>query len=145
MSWTVARGEIAAVLAAITDATGGAAFKAVYEKPVGSVQSWPSVMVYPPVVEIERFGGWRRKAYTPRLRVIVSDKDLHSATDQVDDLRERVIDAFDSATRLHGTTVEDAEIQRTTEAVGFEYAGKPFTGVDCFLRVAIKESYDFAP
>lgn len=117
--------------------------KVVYDNPPSKIGDWPCVVIVPPSLEvISRVAHTRHKEYKVRLRLLGGDEELSSIAGFIDAMREEVIDAFDDDSRLNGNATQ-AFIETVEEAVGREYGGEIFVGVDSILHVDIKEDYAF--
>lgn len=144
MGWLEARAQIAAVLGGVSITSPiEQTIARVYESPPGTFQDLPCFVIHPPAVEVSRSaGGLRRKTYTVRLRLLVTDADKDQASAIVDAYREAALDAFDSALALKGTA-DAVQGPRADEATSFEYTSGRYPGVDLFLTVQFTETRSF--
>lgn len=128
----------------ITDeSTSHRGVKAVYANPPSKIADWPCFVIFPPALEVpNRLSGGRQKEYRVRLLLIGSDENLSSIAGFVDAMREEVVDAFDDGVTLSGNATQ-AYIEEVAPASRFEYGGENFTGIEHFLRVELKETYNF--
>jgi hypothetical protein len=144
MGWLAARTRIAAILAAVSITEPvEATIARVYENPWETVEDSPCFIFVPPPREVERGSSLRIKTYTLMMRCLVYDDARERASDMVDAFVEATIDAFDSDLTLNGSASDIKGPRAPEGAKGFEYAGRRFVGIDCFLTVVIKEAKAF--
>ena len=137
MAWPDAKARIKTILAGVSGV------KRVYDNPPAGIEDRPCFVIYPPALEVQRLsGGWREKVYTVRMRLLLTDEDIATATALIETYRELMIDAFDAHLRLFG----DAgliEGPRVDEARSFPYGGDQYTGMDCFLTVRMDDEVTY--
>lgn len=122
--------------------TSKRAVKRVYENPPGSVQDFPSFIMYAPSLKNTLGPGLRVRNYRPKLRLVVSDQDLASASAAADSFREILVTAFDSSIGLSGAATQ-CWVEDVDEIAAFEIGGKWFIGFDSYLNLEIKETVNF--
>lgn len=147
MAWTDIRTAIVAVLAGISVTTPSAkSIKKVYATPPGTVQELPCFIVFPPRVDVDRGAAQRRKLYTVRCILLITDADLDVAADFADAFREATIDAFDGDVKLGTVPGVGVLFGQTVEgAAAFNYAGRDYTGFECRLSLNVTEARTFTP
>jgi hypothetical protein len=127
------------------ESTSTRGIKVVYDNPPSKIADWPCFVIFPPALEIpNRLSAGREKEYRVRLLLIGSDEELASIAGWIDAMREEVVDAFDDNVTLDGGATQ-AYISDVAAAAGFEYGGVTFSGIEHFLRVELKETYNYQP
>jgi len=145
MAWADAKARIVEILEGVSITEPQSEIKRVYTDPPGTVQDLPCFIIYPPALTVVRqSSSLRKKVYTVRLRLLVSDGDLATASALVDAYREAVVDAFDADLTLN-FTASIIDGPNMEEAASFTYGQRQFTGMDCILGITLMEAANYQP
>jgi len=145
MAWADAKARIVAILEGVSITDPVSEIKRVYPNPPGTIGDVPCVIVYPPALTVVRqSSSLRKKTYTIRLRLLVTDADLATASALVDAYREAVVDAFDADLTLN-YTASIIDGPNMEEAASFTYGQRQFTGMDCILGITLMEAANYQP
>jgi len=145
MAWADAKARIVEVLEGVSITDPESEIVRVYPNPPGTVQDVPCFIIYPPALTVVRqSSSLRKKVYTIRLRLLVTDADLATASALVDAYREAVVDAFDADLTLN-FTASIIDGPNMEEAASFTYGQRQFTGMDCILGITLMEAANYQP
>jgi len=145
MAWADAKARIVEILEGVSITDPESEIKRVYPDPPGTIADLPCFIVYPPALTVVRqSSSLRKKTYTIRLRLLVTDADLATASALVDAYREAVVDAFDADLTLN-FTASIIDGPNMEEAASFTYGQRQLTGMDCILGITLMEAANYQP
>lgn len=138
------RGALATLLGtlAITDPSA-VTIKRAYEFPPDTIEDLPAAVIFPPSGDAEYHIALREKTYRVPVRILVSDADVDKAAEFVDAWREALIDLVDQNVSVTGTATK-AWVSDWSRASSFDYAGRPYVGLDVTIDAELKQARNFA-